>query len=83
MKRFATKIERQSAPVMELSDIERMQKYWFNLMKVYVYEQPKNKKGVTDYKKLEAIRSEIHCVNNWLDKNFGEFINDNNRKFMY
>jgi hypothetical protein len=82
MAKFVTKIERQSAPIIELSDMDRMQNYLFALINLYVYEQPKHPAGQTNYKKLAEIHAEILSVDAWLDKNFGEFINDNNRKFM-
>ncbi|CAB4152996.1 hypothetical protein UFOVP606_37 [uncultured Caudovirales phage] len=77
---FTTKINRQSAPIVELADMERMQKYLLSLIDFVIYEKPRHKGGQSNYKKIFAIHNEIRLVDRWLKNNYSELINDNNRK---
>lgn len=78
---FTTKINRKSAPIVELADMERMQNYLVSLIDLLVYEQPRHKAGQANYKKINQIHNEIRVVDRWIKNNYFEFINDNNRKF--
>ena len=69
-------LRKQSVPVVEFSDMERIKSYQVALVDVLVYE---TKAG--DETKRTKILHEIRTCEIWLKENFSQFINNNNREF--
>lgn len=75
-------LRKQSVPVFEIGDIERMRAYQQNLVSFLLYQPPKYPAGGTNHLSHAKIHQEIKDIEIWLKSTTKDFALNNLRTFQ-
>lgn len=76
-------LRKQSTPIIEIEDIERMRIYQQNLIYLIIYERPAFPMGGTNHLANAKIHQEIKDVEIWLKSTTKDFTLNNLRNLKH